>query len=203
MLAFSPAVAAALPSTTIQRTGPRADGATFADWIVARGYPAHDAALAFEDAFGGLEVVEPDLPVTALVVGPYACLADGVYKGRENELVPVMFAADDVIYSIGADGRGYACSAMVEGVSLPTADDGLQLLIQALLWRRLANGAAWAHRDGRHGRALASERGVPLLPEASSDTQRWWADASGVIVEVERGNGYATPQTWAAGGGNG
>jgi hypothetical protein len=205
-LDLSPLVRSILAATRVSRAAPRADPATFAAWLDARGYPAHEAVLGFEARYGGLQVFETDPVAPALLVGPFACLADGKYKGKERDLVPVMFAWGDVVYSLDAEGRGFACACMVEGVARFAARDGSQLLTQAILWRRLL--ALWERPpaeqrvsedvDGLHGAARAAALGLGPLSEASSDVERWWGDRDHLVVEIQYGNGYAGPRTSVA-----
>lgn len=155
---------------------------------------AHAPALEFEARFGGRRLFEADAEPAALVIGPYACLSAGPYTRCERELVPVIFGADDTIYSLDGRGRGWTCAAMVEGVSRPSARDGRQLLVQAILWRILAGSAFVAH-DGARGRELAG--GAAAFGDATSDHESWWLDGRRIVVEIPYGNGYAGPMTYA------
>ena len=188
-----------LGSDGAARTGPHAEASTTAALLTKLGYAAHPALLAFEDSYGGLQLFESDPAAAALVVGPYACLSQAPpYTGRERDLVPVIFAWDDVIYSLDADGRGWTCAAMVEGVSRPSARDGRQLLTQAILWRALSKHAAsLVSSPGLHGASRAAQRGLAAIVEASGDTERWWGDTVRLVVEITRGNGYEEPLTYA------
>ncbi len=182
----------------VDREGPRGDGETTEALLAARGFPAHAAALGFEARYGGLRVFEPGADPPALVVGPYSCLASSPYSKGERDLVPVIFGADDAIYSLDTRGRGWTCAAMVESVSRPSARDGRQLLAQAILWRALVNHpAGFVTTEGVHGAERASERGLSPLADATSDHESWWADASQLVVEIAYGNGYAGPMTYA------
>jgi len=85
----------------------------------------------------------------------------------------------------------------VEGLSRPCARDGCQLLTQAILWRALTTRLKIEVLDGRHGDARAGDAGRSPIVEATSDTERWWGDdLDHLIVEIERGNGYAKPMTF-------
>ncbi len=117
--------------------------------------------------------------------------------------MPVVVAWNDVYYALDAKGRGYTHAAMVEGVFRPSAADGRSLLTQAILWRALETHArSFVAREGRHGAAIAKERGLSLLAEATGETERWWGDADGMrlVVEIARGNGFQGPMTYATGG---
>ena len=181
------------------RSGSTADAPTLAGLLAERGYPSPEPVLAFEASYGGLRLVESDPDAPSLVVGAFACLSSAPhYRSREG-LVPVIFASDDVVYSLDADGRGWACAAMVEGVSRPTARDGRQLLTQAILWRALAaHPRSFDHKSGRQGEAIARELGLALIDDASSEHEKWWGDLDRLVVEIERGNGFAGPMTYVA-----
>jgi hypothetical protein len=197
-----PAIALAfLSARKASRTGPHADGSTTAALLTSRRYPAHPALLAFESAYGGLQMFESDPTAPSLVVGPYACFsAKPPYTGREGELVPVIFAWDDVRYSLDADGRGWTCAAMVEGISRPSAPDGRTLLTQAILWRVVSASPSLVFRPGLHGSAMAEEHHVGPLMDATGETERWWGNGERLVVEIDRGNGYETPMTYASSG---
>lgn len=200
-LDLPPIVLALLDARSADRKGPHADVLTTEALLTSRGYPAHPSLLAFEAAYGGLQVFETEPTAPSIVVGPYACFsAAPPYTGRDNDRVPVIFAWDDVSYSLDAEGRGFTCAAMVEGVSRPSARDGRQLLTQAVLWRVLVTHAAFGTmKEGAHGVPIAKELGVPAIPEATSETERWWGDGARLVVEIDRGNGYEHPMTYAAG----
>jgi len=195
-------VLAILSARDAVRTAPHADRSTTADLLAARGYSAHEAVLAFESSYGGLQLFDSDPSAPSLLVGPYACLsAHPQYTGHERDFVPVIFAWDDLVYSLDHRGRGWTCAAMVEGVSRPSAWNGRQLLTQAILWRAIAaHYATLELRMGLHGRSMADERGLGPIEEATSDTEKWWTDESGArfVVEIARGNGYEEPVTYAA-----
>ena len=202
-LDLPPIALAFLASKNANRDGPRADAAATTALLTGRGYPAHAALLAFEAAYGGLQMFDADPSAPSLVVGPFACFsATPHYTGQEGDRVPVIFAWDDMIHSLDASGRGFTCASMVEGVSRPCARDGRQLLTQAILWRALLTHAsvkmqALEMREGRHGGALAKDRDVPPIADATSATDRWWGDGERFVVEIERGNGYEHPMTYA------
>jgi hypothetical protein len=185
-----------LANRRVDRDASRGDRDATTTLLVDRGFPAHAPALDFEARYGGLRVFEPDADPAALVVGPYACLAASPYSHHERDLVPMIFGSDDNIYTLDGRGRGWVCNAMVDGTSRPCARDGRQLLAQAVLWRALVT-AGFVTREGAHDEALAAERGVPLLDDATSDHESWWADAAQLVVEIPYGNGYPGPMTYA------
>jgi len=82
-----PAIALAhLSSRGAARTGPRADAEATATLLAGRGYPAYPALLAFETAYGGLQLFESDPTAAVLVVGSYACFrALPKYTGHQRE----------------------------------------------------------------------------------------------------------------------
>src|SRR5262249_38707912 len=142
---------------------------------------------------------ESDPNAAALVVGPYAFFsALPNYTGRERKLVPVMQAWNDVTYSLDTRGRGWTCATMVEGVSRLAAPDGRALVTQAILWRALeTHPRSYIHREGLWGMPLAVERGVGPIEGASGETERWWGDGDRLVVEIDRGNGFQKPMTFA------
>jgi hypothetical protein len=195
-----PAIALAhLSARGATRTGPHADAQATATLLTDRGYPAHPAVLAFETAYGGLQLFESDPALVVLAVGPYACFtAQPKYTGRPREVVPVMFACNDVYYALDLEGRGYTNAAMVEGVWRPSAPNGRSLLTQAVLWRALeTHPASYTFQEGRRGAAMAKERSLQPIADATGETERWWADDKRLVVETDRGNGYEGPMTYA------
>jgi hypothetical protein len=156
-----------------------------------KGWPATPALLAFEKAYGGLEVFESDPEAPALVVGAYANVGTG---NRQDDLVPVIMAWDDVYYALDSNGRGFTLASMVEGVYRPSAPNGRALLTQAILWRALSN-RPFATLDGLAGASF----GLPTLDEACGETERWWTDGDRLVVEIDRGNGFAKAMTLATG----
>lgn len=195
-----PAIALArLAACRADRAGPHADAGDTAARLGARGYAAHPAVLAFEAAYGGLQLFEADPTTTALVIGPYAFFGGGSkYTGRPRDVVPVIFAWNDVYYALDAGGRGFTNAAMVEGGWRPSAPDGRALLTQAILWRALeTHAASFAFHAGRQGAAIAIARGLSPIAEATGETERWWADDTRLLVEIDRGNGFTGPMTYA------
>jgi hypothetical protein len=199
-----PAIAVAhLGARKAARTGKHADAKATAALLTSRGSAVHPAVLAFERAYGGLELFESDPDAAALVVGPYALFSvTPRSSGRGDDLVPVAVALDDVCYALDSRGRGFTKAAMVEGVFRPSAPDGRSLLTQAILWRALVESPrSFVTREGLEGAAIAKERGIPALAEATGETERWWGDARGtsprLVVEIDRGNGHEGPMTYA------
>ncbi len=188
-----PAVLALLGTRRIDRGGARGARDETRALLEDRGFVAHAPALDFEARFGGGRLFEADADPAALVIGPYACLSAGPYTRCERDLVPVIFGADDTIYAIDGRGRGWTCAAMVEGVSRPSARDGRQLLVQAILWRVLA-GAAFVAHEGARGRVLAD--GAAAYDDATSDHESWWLDGRRLVVEIPYGNGFDRPMTY-------
>jgi hypothetical protein len=197
-----PAVALAhLAARKATRSGKHGDADTTQALLAKHGIPAHAAVRAFEAAYGGLEIVESDPHAPALVVGPVAFFsALPSYTGRHGDLVPVMIAWNDVYYALDAKGRGFTNAAMVEGVFRPSAKNGRALLTQAILWRALeTHPEGFVSCDGLRGAELAKARGLPRVAGATGDTERWWGAADGMrlVVEIDRGNGYQAPRTYA------
>jgi hypothetical protein len=190
-----------LASCKATRTGEHADGEATRAVVEACGHAAHPAILAFEAAYGGLEIFESDPHAPSLAAGPYAFFsALPKYSARDDDLVPVIVAWNDVYYALDAKGRGFTNAAMVEGVYRPSARDGRALLTQAILWRALeTHPASFVSREGKHGAAMAKERKLARIHGSTGETERWWGDANGMrlVVEIDRGNGYAKPMTYA------
>ncbi len=183
------------------RTADRGDAEETAAALASRGYVAHPAVLAFEAAYGGLELFESDPNAAALMAGPFAFFTSSPnYTGKAGGLVPVAAAWNDVCYALDAKGRGFTKAGMVEGVFRPSAHDGRALLTQAILWRALeAHPRSFVAREGLHGSVMAKERKVARIKGATGETERWWGDgdARQLVVEIDRGNGYEKPMTYA------
>ena len=197
-----PAIAIAyLRSRRAERSGKHAGEDATRALLAKNGYQAHAAALAFEAAYGGLELFESDPDAPALAVGPYALLsAWSKHSGKRGDPVPVLFASNDVHYALDAKGRGFTQAAMVEGVYRPSAPSGRAILTQAILWRALeTHPRSFVRREGLHGVAMAKERGITAITDAMGKTERWWGDASGkqLVVEIDWGNGCEGPMTYA------
>ncbi len=89
---------------------------------------------------------------------------------------------------------------MVEGVFRPSAPSGRALLAQAILWRALeTHPGSYTSNEGLRGLELARERGIAAITDASGETERWWGDdeAKHLVVEIDRGNGFEGPMTYA------
>lgn len=167
--------------------------------LAASGHRASRAILAFEAAYGGLELHEGGEPA-ALVVGPYALGSSG--PAMQDVLVPVAMASDDVCYALDTKGRGFTCARMVEGVFRPSAANGRALLAQAVLWRALVtHSGSFVTREGLHGDAMAAARGAPAIEDVRGPTERWWGRAEGMalVVEIDHGNGFQGARTYATG----
>lgn len=182
-----------------ERSGKHGSAKATRALLAAGSRAASRAILAFEAAYGGLELHEGSEPA-ALVVGPYALGAAAL--GMHDVLVPVAMASDDVCYALDAKGRGFTCARMVEGVFRPSAANGRALLAQAVLWRALVtHPGSFVTRDGLHGEAMAAARGAPAIEDASGPTERWWGRAEGMalVAEIDHGNGFQGPRTYATG----
>ncbi len=199
-----PAIAIAyLEAQKAARSGKHADAKATRALLVSRGVKASASVLAFETAYGGLELFESDPDAPALMAGPYAFFSSSPrYTGNTPKLVPVAFAWNDVYYALDARGRGFTNAAMVEGNFRPSAPNGRGLLTQAILWRALETHPRYfTQHEGHVGAAIAKERGLWPLEDATGETERWWCDADGMrlCVEIDRGNGNAGPMTYATG----
>ncbi len=192
-------VADYLSTRGASRTGVHASADATAALLTGRRYPAHRAVLEFEEVFGGLELREPEMADPTLVFGPYACFsATPPWTGREEDLVPVIFASNDVVYLLDAAGRGWTCSTMAGGGSRPSADDGHALFAQAVLWRMLErHPGSYDVKTGRHGAKSAKRAGAVAITGASGPSERWWGDEKQLIVEIDHGNGYTEPTTYS------
>ena len=188
-----------LASRGAERSGKHATAKATREILAAAGRPPPRPVLAFEAAYGGLELHEPG-GTLALVVGPYAICASSPYFTAGEGLWPVIMASDDVCYSLDSKGRGFACARMVEGVFRASAANGRALLAQAVLWRALVtHPRSFVTREGLHGAALATARGASAQDDVSGPTERWWglAEEMTLVVEIDRGNGGERPMTYA------
>ncbi|MFK8004498.1 MAG: hypothetical protein AB8H86_33330 [Polyangiales bacterium] len=195
-LPLGPLVTRFLDERGATRTGPRGDAKSTTATLAAYERASWESVLEFEEDYGGLELCDPGSTTPALVVGPFACLSPGDYRLSEPRLIPVMFSADDVVYSLDEEGRGWTMAAMVEGKHRLSARNGRQLLTQAILWRALASDLSGAQLEqGMCGAKWAAKAELKPIHEASSDSERWWGDGERLVVELLSGNGYEGPTT--------
>ena len=100
--------------------------------LEAKGYRASAAVFAFDAVYGGLTVLDDDLPV---LFGAYACLksdAHGAPRGGRIDLVPVLFAPSDVIYFLDDEGGAWAQDTIEDEAAAPCATSGDTLVKQVL-----------------------------------------------------------------------
>ncbi|MBK9036623.1 MAG: hypothetical protein IPL61_36135 [Myxococcales bacterium] len=99
----------------------------------ARGYEAHDAVLAFERAFGGLECEDPD--DGPWLIGAAACAASDAHRAprggpgqRDLQLVPVIYTPNDGIGYVDARGAGWFHDTIEFADASQVADSGAALI---------------------------------------------------------------------------
>jgi hypothetical protein len=151
--------------------------------LAARTYPAHEAVLAFEARFGGT-YGEDDEPLT---VGAGACLGGDAHadpRGGRDDLVPVIYTANDGIGYLDGEGRGWFQDTIEEADASLVAPDGAALVCRVVLWNLLFAGER-RELPGLRGAELAERLGVPAVVEASDAKERWWSDGTLTIRESD------------------
>jgi len=154
--------------------------------LTARGYPAHDAVLAFERAWGGLQL-------EGLTIGAGACAESGERGGPPGvteELVPVVISDGDNYYFVAADGVVWAQDGIEdpEATQMTTTGDRLvaMLALYGLAWdRRMADLAL--DLDGVRGGGIAAALGLPAISEVSDALIHVWGDADALVIERAQG----------------
>jgi hypothetical protein len=172
----------------------RGTDATLAALLRERGYPVHDAVLAFERRYGGMIVADgPGEEGDDWIFGAFACLRSGAHEKAKGAaaLVPVVYSPNDVIYYLDGHGAAFAEDTIEDPTAAPFASDGdrlvARILLNQILFARSLKGAI-VEREGRRGEAAAKALGAPLIPEASDALARYWGDDKRLVVE-ERVNG--------------
>src|SRR3954471_16820826 len=99
-------------------------------------YPPHATVIAFEAAFGGLQIpdegkVKKGEP--CWLFGTHACLTTGGHVAprggsKARKLVPVVYSPNDIIYYLDAQGRGYAEDTIEDPSAMFYADNGTSLV---------------------------------------------------------------------------
>lgn len=144
-LPLPPRVIARLEALDAAWTAPVGDEALRA-LLVARGYPAHDAALAFERTFGGLEFDDPD--DGPWLIGAAACVASDAHLAPRGgpdqgdlQLVPVIYTPSDGIGYVDVHGAGWFHDTIESADATQVADSGAAL-IEAIVCFDDGDGAA-------------------------------------------------------------
>ncbi|AKU96847.1 hypothetical protein AKJ09_03511 [Labilithrix luteola] len=156
----------------------------------------------FDATFGGLDVPDHESAANQedddiWLIGAENCLQSGLHEplrggeGLEHEqLIPVVYSPDGVVYFIGADGLGWGQDTVEQSHAQPCADDGATMLARILL-ERAADSATYTSKTskGKHGAKLAKERKLAPVKQASDSFARWWAGASGFVAEYAGSEG--------------
>lgn len=185
------------------RSGARCGGPALAALLSAHGYVAHEAALAFEEAYGGLVLREPSWSF-----GPFACLTGllsaepprGEGHQRRLALVPVACAANSVVYFLDRKGRGFVQDIGQDAEAELFARNGRALVTRILVSDEmfvLGEGRR-VHLAGRHGAAIAKLLGAPLLEDVSAHEARIYSDGDVHILDERAGLTTRGGTTWVA-----
>lgn len=191
-------------------------------------YVAHDAALQFDTAYGGLVVageghkldgseLTPDWSfddTMGWTIGPSACLESGAhgqprgdqafldFYGDVLQLVPVAYGPSDDIYYVDAVGRGYYHDTCydVAGPHLVAATPA-QLFARVVLNGWLLNAPHRVRsKKGHRGAKVAKQLKLAPLDDATGEMEAWWGDGATVVVDriPMPGEGAIVTSTWAA-----
>jgi hypothetical protein len=153
--------------------------------------PIHAAVLAFERDFGGINLEEGNDPDAVWVLGAGACISSGVHEDprggarqRKLGLVPVAYSDNDMIAYLDGEGRAWFQDTIEHDDASQVALDGRTMVARLVLW-----DATFTWDQGKQevvgavGDRLAAALGVPAIAEASDAKERWWGDATTVILE--------------------
>jgi hypothetical protein len=157
-------------------------------------YPPHATVIAFEAAFGGLQIpdegkVKKGEP--CWLFGTHACLTTGGHVAprggsKARKLVPVVYSPNDIIYYLDAQGRGYAEDTIEDPSAMFYADNGTSLVCRIVF-----NDALFSRQEtsldlpGLQGEALSNRLSLTLVTEASGKDFRYFSDAKGDVLVVE------------------
>jgi Leucine rich repeat len=161
----------------------------------AHGYALHQTVIDFEAAFGGLMMPDEGRKLKKgephWLFGAYACLSGsghaaprGGTKGRN--LVPVVYAPNDVIYFLDAQGKAFVQDTIEDPSAVLYAADAT-----ALVCRILFDEAIFSRKEtssefpGLQGESLSLRLALTLVTEASGADLRYYGDATGAILVVE------------------
>lgn len=106
--------------------------------LAEKGYPAHEAVLAFDAQFGGLvlpeegEDADSDVGIT---VGAFHCLANDGHsspRGGRTDLVPIIYTANDCIVFLDADGAAHFQDTIEFAEATPMVDSGMAALVELI-----------------------------------------------------------------------
>lgn len=192
-----------LAARDADRSGARCGARELAALLSRHGFLAHDAALAFEDAYGGLVLRQPSWSF-----GPFACNSGrtaaepprGEGRQRRLGLVPVASAPNDVVYFLDRKGRGFVQDVVQDAEAELFAGSGRALVTRILVSDEmfvLGEGRR-VHLAGRHGPAIAKLLGAPLLEDVSDHQARIYSDGDVHILDERAGLTTAGGTTWIA-----
>lgn len=114
----------------------RASEAELRALLETRRYPVHAAVLAFDARYGGLVVADaPGEEGHDWCFGAHACLAGGGHdapRGGRDDLVPVVYSPNDVVYFLDASGAAWGQDTIEDTHAVPFAKDGDELVMRIL-----------------------------------------------------------------------
>lgn len=180
-------VAAALLARRKPRVDPklRADAETLRALLARHEYPCHASVLELEARYGGLLVAESGGDED-WYHGAFACLSGGGHsdpRGGRDDLVPVVYSPNDVIYYLDAEGTVWGEDTIEDLAVTPFARGADRLVAKLALYDAAFGGKAAVAFEGARGREIAKALEVDAIREASDDLGRFWGDGKRLVVE--------------------
>jgi hypothetical protein len=186
----------------------RATPAVLAQTLKKYRYPNSASVLAFEAAYGGLQVPEYgaktnwlEAEESAWLFGAHACLISEVHVdprggSKRRGLVPVAYSPNDVIYFLDREGHGFAQDTIEDPRALPFADGGRALVSRILLWDEMF-ALESETLLGAHGNVLKNLLSLTLVSHASADDVRFFGNGE-IYVSETTAKGKQPAQTVVA-----
>jgi hypothetical protein len=152
-------------------------------------YPAWDAVLSFDEDFGGLLVPydqgkrwrEDNI---CSVCGPYAGLEAGGDRMRRDGLVPVYFAANDMIGFLDEKGEAWL-GGVIDGQLTALRCTGAEMVATSLAYDLLQTGGpklkGLVNKPGLVGDQMAKELGLAKV--ADYGPAKLWASGDALVSE--------------------
>ncbi len=173
----------------------RATRAGLATTLKKYDYPINDGVLAFEAAYGGLQVPEygakanwRDAEEPAWLFGAHACLTSEAHVdprggSKRRGLVPVAYSPNDVIYYLDRDGQGFGEDTIEDTRAMPFSANGRALMERILFWDEMFMLESQT-LAGAHGNTLKKQLSLTLVKDASAEDVRFFCNNEIYVTET-------------------